>query len=78
MFLPLQLLLMIPRFFDTNVPANTKDYFWSLVVAVVIVLSAILLQAIIWGSFPLPVDKDGYIHLRMIPFVPWPDSPLFQ
>jgi len=30
---------------------------------------------ILWGSFPLPVDKQGYIRIRMIPFLPWPETP---
>jgi hypothetical protein len=45
---------------------------------VAIFVTALLLQAVIWGSFPLPVDKDGYIHVRLIPFIPWPDIPLLQ
>lgn len=77
-FLPFQLLLMIPAFFDNTVPAYRRRYVWSLIMAIVIVISAILLQVIIWGSFPLPVDKDGYVHLRMIPFIPWPGSSLLQ
>lgn len=77
-FLPLQLLLVVLSFFDPDVPLSRRRHLWSFAVVVVIVLSALLLQAVIWGSFPLPVDKDGYIHVRMIPFIPWPDSPLFH
>jgi hypothetical protein len=77
-FLPFQLFLMVPAFFDSEVLAYRRPYLWSLCMVITIAISAILLQAIIWGSFPLPADKDDYIHLRMIPFIPWPDMPLFQ
>lgn len=76
--LPLRLLLLIPAFFDRGVPAYARRYLWSFLVVLGIGSSAILLQIIIWGAFPLPVDKEGYIHLRFIPFIPWPDTPLFN
>ncbi len=68
---------MIPSFFDSETLGHTKRYLLSLGVIVAIIVTVILLQAVIWGSFPLPVDKNGYIHVRVIPFVPWPDTSLF-
>jgi hypothetical protein len=78
LFVPFQLLLVIPGFFAAESIGCIKRYVWSLGVVVAIFVTAILLQAVIWGSFPLPVDKDGYIHVRLIPFIPWPDIPLLQ
>ena len=76
-FLPLQLLLMIPAFFDRSTPRYGQRYLLSFAIVVGIAVACFILQIIIWGSFPLPVDQDGYIHVRMIPFLPWPDTPLF-
>ena len=74
--LPVVLLLLVPIFFNQDASGYKRRYLLSLGVAIDIVLSSLLLQVIIWGSFPLPVDKEGYIHLRLIPFFPWPETPL--
>lgn len=76
-FLPIQLILMVAMFFDREFPAYSRRYLWSSVVVVGIAVACFILQVIIWGSFPLLVDHEGYIHVRMIPFLPWPESPLF-
>ncbi len=76
--LPVQLFLLIPGFFERGVPMFQRRYLWALGVVLGIAISAVLTQTIIWGSFPLPTDKYAYIHVRMIPFIPWPDTPLFQ
>lgn len=76
-FLPVQLMLMVPAFFDRESPAYGRRYVWSLCVFVGIAAACFVLQVLIWGSFPLPVDQKGYIHFRMIPFIPWPETPLF-
>ena len=78
LFLPVQFFLLIPSFFKRGVPMYRRRYLCSLGVVLGIAISAVVIQAIIWGSFPLPTDKDSYIHVRIIPFIPWPDSPLFQ
>jgi hypothetical protein len=72
-FLPFRLLLFIPLLFVPDVQTYKRRYVWSFGIVVVIVISALLIQGVIWGSFPLPASKDGYIHLRMIPFIPWPE-----
>lgn len=76
-FVPLQLLLLIITFFDRENPGYRRRYLWTVVAVLGIVVSMFVLQIIIWGSFPLPVDSKGYIHLRLIPFIPWPEQPLF-
>lgn len=40
-----------------------------------VVGSLFLTDFVIWTSFPLPVDANGLGHVRMIPFLPWPDGP---
>jgi hypothetical protein len=76
--LPLKLLLLIPIFFDQNISTYKRRYLLSFGVVVGIAISCVLLQVIIWGSFPLIVDKNGYIHIRFIPFLPWPETPLLE
>ena len=71
---PPLILLLIPLFFYRDNPAYRYRYLWSIVTVLGIVVSMFILQIIIWGSFPLPVDNEGYIRLRLIPFVPWPTT----
>ena len=47
----------------------------SFLVAAMILGLPLLTDALIWGSFPFPVDAEGRMHLRLIPFVPWPSLP---
>jgi hypothetical protein len=77
-FFPIQLLLLIPVFFDPETSSFNRRYLKSFAIFVGIAVSCFLIQVIIWGSFPLPLDSEGYIHLRMIPFLPWPETPLFH
>ena len=76
-FLPVQLMLIVPLFFNRESSTFGRRYLWSAGVVVGIAVACFILQVIIWGSFPLPVDSEGYIRIRMIPFLPWPESPLF-
>jgi hypothetical protein len=50
-----------------------KRYGLFIVGLLVFVASMFVAQAVIWGSFPLDIDQEGHGHLRMIPFLPWPD-----
>jgi hypothetical protein len=76
-FLPIRMLLVIPALFDHKAPNFTRRYLWSFIMTIGIAIACFSLQIIIWGSFPLPVDREGYIHVRMIPLFPWPEAPLF-
>jgi hypothetical protein len=40
-----------------------------------IFVSSILIQILIWGSFPFEYDAQGFGRVRMIPFYPWPTEP---
>lgn len=75
---PIQMMVAIPAFFDPEATAYRRRYLWSVGVVLGATVACFLLQVIIWGSFPTPVGHDGYIHVRMIPFLPWPQSPLFR
>jgi hypothetical protein len=52
--------------------AAKQQWPWILLIIGAIVLLPLLTDFLIWGSFPLPTDQQGFIHLRMIPFIPWP------
>ena len=72
--LPLQLLFYIPLLFSKDT-VNYKKYLYSVLIIIGIAVSAVLLQLIVWGSCPYEFDSNGYEHLRMIPFIPWPRLP---
>ena len=76
--LPVQMTLFIPAVFDPQFPRYRRRYLVSFLIAAGIFAVCVVLQAVVWGSFPLPVDRDNHIHVRMIPFWPWPETPLFQ
>ena len=70
--------LGIPAFFDqSNQNLYRRRYLFSIGLVLSIIILGFILEVLIWGSFPLNVGKDGYIHLRLIPFFPWPETPLF-
>ena len=72
--LPLQYLTFIPMFFSSeNEGLYKKRYLYSFLIIIGIIAAMFLLQIIIWGTFPLDIDKNGYEHLRMIPFFPLPE-----
>jgi hypothetical protein len=55
-----------------------KAYLIAIVICLAILLFPLATDALIWGSFPFPVDRQGISRLRMIPFIPWPDAPFGQ
>jgi hypothetical protein len=75
--LPIQLLLLIPMLFNKSDAAYRRRYLWSLCVILGIIASSAIIQILIWASVPLTVAQDAHIHMRIFPFVPWPDYPLF-
>ena len=54
----------------------TQRQRWGSVILtiVVLLLFPFITDFLIWGSFPLPLDDEGNIHLRLIPFIPWPSG----
>jgi hypothetical protein len=73
--LPIRLSLMVPIFFERDHEAYRRKYLWTLLTLVGIVVAECFLEVVIWGSFPLPVDGQGHIYIRMVPFLPWPNYP---
>lgn len=65
---PLYILSIIP------VLAHLPRRAWVATLAAILAIpvSCVLIQLLIWGSYPF---ESG--HLRMIPFIPWPERPLF-
>ena len=74
-WLPISLILFIPNFFskDSENKFYNKRYLIAVLIILAIIISFFIIQVIIWGSSPYGVDNQGYIHLRMIPFYPWPN-----
>ena len=44
----------------------------------VIVFFLFLLHVLVWGSVPLAYDVSGREHIRILPFIPWPDQPFWS
>jgi hypothetical protein len=57
-----------------NLAATRQQWRWVFLIAGAILLLPIVTDFLIWGSFPLVIDHEGFIRLRMIPFIPWPSS----
>jgi hypothetical protein len=73
--LPLRGLNFIPTLFVPDESTNfyRRRYLWTIVVVIGIVVAEFVIQIIIWGTFPLEVDRQNSVRLRLIPFFPWPD-----
>ncbi len=72
---PIKILSTIPSAFvdDESNGLFKKRYRFSLLAVIAICVGEFLFITIMWGSFPLEVDSQNYVRLRMIPFFPWPD-----
>ena len=86
--LPVQVLSMIPLLFVRD-ESNTEffkpkyvftRYGFTFLALLAICVGELILVTVMWGTFPLEVDSQNYIRLRMIPFFPWParDFLVFQ
>jgi hypothetical protein len=75
-FFPIKILLLIPVLFvdDQSNELYNKRYRFTVLGILAICLGELFFLTVMWGSFPLDVDRQNYVHLRFIPFVPWPDS----
>lgn len=73
-FVPMLMLLNIPTFFDTEHPAHSNRFLFSGLTVLGAGVSCFIVLTLMWGSFPLDVDANHMVHLRMIPFIPWPDA----
>jgi hypothetical protein len=58
--------------------ADRQQWRWIILLVVVIFLSPLVTDFLIWGSFPFTFDNEGVARLRMIPFFPWPSGEYLQ
>jgi hypothetical protein len=73
---PIQFLLLIRGFIvDATSSSSWRRYAYAAGIMLAAFVVAVVVETVIWGSLPLEVDAKGVIHLRLIPFVPWPDRP---
>jgi hypothetical protein len=72
---PVKILSMIPVLFVDNESNELfkKRYVLSLLAVLGICVGEFFFLTLMWGSFPLEVDAQHFVHLRLIPFVTWPD-----
>lgn len=76
---PLQLLMLIPIFFDKELETYKRRYLWTFLVTIfAFPLATVFLQFVLWGSFPYGYDEDGAERLRLFPFFPWPKQPFWE
>jgi hypothetical protein len=54
--------------------AERQQWRFIILMAIIIFLSPVITDILIWGSFPLTFDNEGVARLRMIPFIPWPSG----
>ncbi|HVS88396.1 MAG TPA: hypothetical protein VHF01_09260 [Candidatus Acidoferrum sp.] len=73
-FFPIKILSMIPIAFvdDESNELFKKRYGFSLLAVLAICVGEFFFLTLMWGSFPLEVDSQNYVRLRLIPFFPWP------
>jgi hypothetical protein len=73
---PVTLLCSIPRLFirDENGGLYKHRFLWSFLLFIAgIPAVQLIILLLMWGSFQLGVDAQNNIHLRLLPFIPWPD-----
>ncbi len=72
---PIVLLITVPHIFSGNdMELYKRKYLYSVIALLAIFIGSLILQFIIWGSLPFGIDNQGYVHLRLIPFIPWPTT----
>jgi hypothetical protein len=61
-----------------TVPRGTITIRYRMVYSVLIILGIFavpfIIEVLIWGSYPIVFDDQGFEHIRMIPFFPWPHA----
>jgi hypothetical protein len=67
-------MLFIPVFFSVDADRSTysRRYLFSCLVLAALLVSVVLIQFVIYGSFPLCWPKDGIERIRLVPFMPCP------
>ena len=70
-FFPLQGMMLAMSALTADVRYRTLI---TLGVLLLIFVSPLITDTLIWGSFPFTYDSEGIGRLRFIPFVPWPSG----
>lgn len=74
--IPIQLTMLIMTYFDESSPdAFRKRYLFTCFTVIAIFIFPLIVECVVWGSFPLNFDSNGVGRLRLIPFFPWPNNP---
>jgi len=74
-YLPIALLISIIGSFTASL---SQRFLYSLRALALIVGLSVMIQVVLWGSYPLGYDANGTQHLRLIPFLPWPHIPFLK
>jgi hypothetical protein len=75
--LPIQGMIYTAIFLTASKDDIPKRRLCAVLTVVAIFVLPAVTDVLLWGSFPLPVANDG-VHIRMIPFIPWPSGPFGQ
>jgi hypothetical protein len=77
---PIVILLIIPLIWNREQFPDfyKRRYLWTALSILSIFLLMFILTVIIWGSCPVEIDAERNIRIRMIPFIPWPNSPFLK
>jgi hypothetical protein len=63
---------------SSEIESVGKRWLYALLLVVGVFLLPFVTDALIWGSFPFTVNRDGTGLIRLIPFIPWPSLPYGQ
>lgn len=69
---PLQGLFLLGGVVKERTVKTSQRVLYVFVGIVAILFLPMVTDILIWGSFPLSYDNQGFERLRMIPFLPWP------
>jgi hypothetical protein len=72
--LPLQAFLAVPAAAVEAYRQGGLGQGWRAAASLMALILVVVVGAhvVSWGAFPLEVDDERAIHIRMIPFFPWP------
>ena len=76
LLVPFQLTMIIMTYFnEESGELYRRRYLLTGVTVVAIFLIPLIVECLVWGTFPFNFDAKGIGRLRLIPFFPWPDNP---
>jgi hypothetical protein len=75
---PVMIYSRIPGLFEETSRHYRRRYLLAFGLIASIWISAVAFQFVLWGSFPVIKDRQGQLRIRMVPFLPWPETPFFR